>query len=567
VPAETEANRINCLSMHTMMKPKFLIKTFLPVLLCFALVGCVGSFFEMLGFGSAKLELGENVLHMGNGAEPQDLDPHAVTGVTEHRILSSLFEGLVSLDPATLEPRPGAAESWEVSADGLVYTFTIREGAQWSNGDPLTAHDFVYSWRRILTPTLGSEYANMLYAMENAEAYNRGEIEDFSLVGCKALDDRRLRVKLEYPTPYFLSMQVHYTWFPVHQETIEAHGRMDERGTRWTWAENMVSNGPYMLASWRPDRDVTVVRNPRYWDAESVQLDAIRFYPIDNAQTELLLFRVGRLDMTSTIPVEKIDYYQYERPEITRIDPYLGTYYYRLNVTEPPFDDPRVRQAFALSVDREDLVSNVVRGGRKPAHFYTPPDTAGYTSEAEQPFAPEQARRLLAEAGYPNGEGFPRVEILYNTSEDHKKVAEALQDMWREVLNVEVGLLNQEWKVYLNSMNQLDYDMARSGWIGDYVDPINFLECFVTGNGNNRTGFSNEEYDALIALATAEVDPRKRAALFQEAEKILLEQAPVIPIYFYTSTYLMTPALKGREPNLLGYISYKDLYFGPIEER
>ena len=500
------------------------------------------------------------VICVGNGAEPQDIDPHVVTGVPEHRITSTLFEGLVGVNPATLEPVPAVAESWEVSEDGTVYTFHLRDTAKWTNGDPVTAHDFLYAWERILTPALGSQYAYMLYCMRNARAFNEGTITDFTEVGARALDDHTVEVTLEHPTPYFLSMQIHYTWFPVHQATIEKFGGMAERGTRWTREGNFVGNGPFMLDRWQPDEVLVVKKNPTYWDATNVRPDAVHFYPISNLQTEELLFRDGKLHLTESVPINKIDIYAKRNPELLCNDPYLGTYYYRLNVERPPFTDRRVRRAFSMAVDRDDLVRNVVRGGRKPAGCFTPPDTAGYTCEAQVPYDVEEARRLLAEAGYPNGEGLPPIEILYNKSENHKQIAEALQSMWLENLNAQVTLTNQDWKVYLDTLQQRNYQIARAGWIGDFVDPINFLECFTTDNGNNRTGFSSPEYDALIDQAMRTIDPAARNDLFQQAERLLLDESPLIPLYFYTRAYLKTPALRGLEPNPLGYISFKQLH-------
>lgn len=502
----------------------------------------------------------EAVLHVGNGAEPQDLDPHLVQGVPEHRLTSTLFEGLVDLDPETLEPIPAVAESWEISEDRKVYTFRLRVSAKWSNGDPVTAHDFVYAWRRILTPTLASEYAYMLFCIENARGYNEGAITDFGEVGVKALDGRTLEVALECPTPYFLSMQVHYTWYPVHQATIEAFGRIDERHTKWTRPGNLVGNGAFKLGQWEPNRLIRVVKNEHYWDAKTVRLDAMVFHPIDNLLTEERSFRSGELHVTESVPLNKVQVYQRDYPELIQNDPYLGTYFYRLNVTKPPFDDPRVRRAFAMAVDRESIVRDVLRAGQAPAYGFTPPNTAGYTCDSAIPYDVETARRLLAEAGYPNGEGLPPIELLYNTAESHKLVAEAIQNMWRTALNVDVSILNQDWKVYLATMNNLDYQIARSAWVGDFIDPINFLECFTTGNGNNRTGYSNATFDDLIARAACEPDTANRLALFRKAEAILLEDAPLIPIYYYRRVYLKSPSVKGWHSNVLGYISFKRLY-------
>lgn len=376
----------------------------------------------------------------------------------------------------------------------------------------------------------------------------------------RVVDPRTLEVRLAHPTPYFLTMQVHGSWLPVHRGTIEAHGAMDERGTKWTRPENFVGNGAFTLAAWRPNEEIRVAKNPEYWAAADVRLPGVVFHPIRDLLTEERNFRVGELHMTENVPVSKIDVYREKNPELLHIDPYLGVYYYRLNVTRPPLDDIRVRRALAMAVDRETLVERVVKGGREPAFHYVPPDTAGYTSRARVPYDVARARDLLAEAGYPDGEGLPPVQLLYNTSENHKIVAAAIQQMWRDNLNVTVELVNQDWKVYLSSMNNLDYGIARSGWIGDVVDPVNFLECYMSGNGNNRTGYASAEYDALLRAAEREADPARRFELFQQAEERLLRDAPIIPLYFYTRVYLMWPSVRNWRSNVLGYISFKDLY-------
>lgn len=505
----------------------------------------------------------EGVLRVGNGTEPSELDPHVVTGVQEHRVLSALFEGLCDVDPATGEAVPGMAERWEVSGDGLVYTFHLREDARWSDGAPLTAEDFVFSWRRILSPKLGAEYAYMLHCIENAGAYTRGEITDFSEVGVEALDARTLRVRLSHPTPYFLTMQYHMAWWPVQRAAIEAHGAPFERGVPWTRAGNHTGNGAYRLKAWHPNEYILVERNPHYWDAENVRIPAIRFYPIDNQQTEERQFHVGELHITDSVPLDRIPRYQRDAPEKLVNHPYLGVYFYRFNLTRPPLDDVRVRRALQLSIQRAAITNNILRAGEEPAHFYTPPDTAGYTCATRVPEDAAKARELLAAAGYPGGAGMPRIEILYNTLESHKLIAEAIQQMWQEHLGVRVGLFNQDWKTYLSSMNNLDYDIARSAWIGDVVDPVNFLECFLSDGGNNRTGFASEEFDALIHAAYAETDPARRHAHLQAAEKILLDEAVIMPIYFYRWTFLKAPEVKGFVPNTMGYKRWKDLYLEP----
>lgn len=500
------------------------------------------------------------VLHLGNGTEPADLDPHVVTGITEHNIITALLEGLVGKHPAELTPVPGVAESWDISVDGKIYTFHLRENARWSNGDPVTAQDFVYSWRRALTPALGNQYAYMLYPIENAEAYNTGKIDDFSQVGVRAVGERTLQVQLEHSTPYFLGMLDHYSYYPVHRPTIEKFGDFDTRGSQWTRAGNFTGNGPFALKEWEQNRIVIVEKNPRYWDADAVKLNEIHFHPIEQINTEERMFRTGQLHITYTMPGEKIETYREENPEVLKVHPYLGTYYYNINIKRPPLDDVRVRRALAMTIDREAIVRNITKGGQTPAYALTPPDTLGYTARATVPRNIEKARQLLAEAGYPNGEGFPELRLLFNTLETHRQIAVAIQQMWKQALNIDISLYNQDWKVYLDSMRTMNYQIARAAWIGDYVDPHTFLSLFVTGGGNNRTGWSNPEYDDLLQQAEMESDQARRFELFQQAESILVTEMPMIPVYTYSKVYLMSPDVRGWHPNLLDHHPYKYVY-------
>lgn len=503
-----------------------------------------------------------NVLRINIDAEVKDLDPQLVTGVPEHRVLASLFDGLTGVDPKTYEPLPAAAESWTISEDKRVYTFKLRANGQWSNGDPVTAKDFIYSYKRMLSPGLAADYAYLLFCLKNAKEFNAGTITNFDDVGAKALDDHTLELTLENPTPYLLAMQIHQAWFPVHQATIEAHGKMDQRGTPWTRAGNHVSNGPFRLTEWSPNEVIKVVRNEHYWDKDKVRLDGIQFYPIDDLTTEERSFRSGKLQMTGDVPEQKIAEYQKNQPELIHIEPYLGVYFYRINTTRPPFNDKRIRQALSLATDREELTRNVLKAGQKPAASYVPPGIPGYEGTPRLEFNPEKAKALLAEAGFPNGQGMPPVEILFNTSEQHKKIAEVMQQMWGKI-GVKVELLNQDWKVYLDSTNSLDYSLARAAWIGDVVDPVNFLEMWITDGGNNRTGYANPAYDALLQQAYAEPDTAKRFALLKQAEDIVLDDLPIIPVYFYTRKYLQAPEVKGYVPNLLGYHRFQDFYIEP----
>ena len=505
----------------------------------------------------------EGTLHWGNGTEPQSLDPHIATGVPEHHIISSLMEGLVHKDGETLEPRPGVAKSWEISADGRVYTFYLRQDARWSNGDPHNAHDYVWSWWRALQPALGNLYAYMYFPIANAKAYYDGEISDFSQVGVKALDDYVLQVTLTEPIPYFLQLLDHYSTYPVHRATVEKFGKADQRGTRWTFEGNIVGNGAFKLKEWKINRRITVERNPFYWDAANVRLNQVVFYPTENVTTEERMFRAGQLHY-SGIPSDKIQVYSQSDDPSLRIQPYLGVYFYRLNVDKPQLSDKRVRRALGMTINRDQLVSQITKGGQIPAYTITPPGTMGYYPESDLTFDPEAAKKLLAEAGYPNGEGFPTTEILYNTSEGHRKIAVALQQMWKKHLNIDVVLLNQEWKVYLDTVSNHHYEIARAGWIGDYVDPNNFLDMFLCNGGNNRTRWCNPEYDQIILQQVPKAKShQQRLALFQQAENILLEEMPVIPIYIYTSNNLVHPTVKNFGRNILNQANYREMYLEP----
>lgn len=507
------------------------------------------------------------ILLLGNGAEPATLDPHLATGVTENKIISTLIEGLVAYHPSDSNlVEPGMAERWEPNADASVWTFHLRE-ARWSNGDPVRASDFVYAARRILTAELGGQYANMLYILDGAEGYHRqddpeftGErIRDFARVGVSAPDERTVVYRLRGPAPYFANMLTHYSWFPVHPPTIEAHGGLTARQSPWIRPGNFVGNGAFRLEEWSTNKLVRVVRSPTYWDAANVGPREVHFLPIDNQNTEEQMFLNGQLHVTNTLPVDRIAYHRTNNPQVLRLEPYLGTYFYRFNVTRAPLNDVRVRRALTLAVDSEAIVERITQGGQQPAVGFIPDGFLGYEAVESVFFDPDEARRLLAEAGYPNGAGFPRISILYNTQEAHRRIAEAIQQMWKRELNVDIGLLNQEWKVYLDSQRTMDYDISRSGWIGDYMDPITMLKLWVTGDGNNNTGWGNPAYDAALRESAITADPAARFALLRRAEEILLEELPVLPIYWYTRVYLVSPHVVGWNPTLLDNRPYKRL--------
>jgi oligopeptide transport system substrate-binding protein len=525
------------------------------LLLCLLALGC--------GQRERPIDIGvrENILLVGNGAEPATLDPHLAVGVTEHEILRALFEGLVTRDGQDLSIRPGVAAEWTISDDGKVYTFVLDKNARWSNGDPVTAADFLFSYERILNPRLGSSYAKMLHPLAGAAAYNRGESSDFSTVGVRVIDVFTLELNLEEPLPYFLDLLAHGAWYPVHPPSVLAAGNAYDRLSRWTRPGKLVGNGPFVLSQWRLNAMVEVRRNHHYRKNALTHLNAIRFFPIASMDTEERAFRAGFLHLTHTLPPHRIAWYKENRPDAVHFDTYLGTYYYTINVRNPPLDDARVRRALAMSIDREAIVQTILRAGQRPAFHFTPPQTAGYTATYQQKFDPEQARKLLAKAGFVNGEGFPEIEVLFNTSESHREIAVAIQQMWRRELGIQVRLHNEEWKVYLDSRRAGRFEILRAGWIGDYNDPATFLELFTRASGNNPSGWSDDTYEELIAKARSSHDAEERKGFFGQAEALLLHEAPVIPLYFYVRSALIDERLRGRHANVLDYHPWQALYF------
>ncbi len=557
----------------------------IPIILaCFCLCAATGGLTSCDRLESrASRAARDGILIFGNGSEPRSLDPHITTGVPEHHILSSILEGLASEAPVGDAVVPGAASRWESNEALDQWTFHLRPDGKWSNGDPVTAHDFVWAYRRMLTPALGAEYAAMLYLLKGAEPFNKGESTDPETIGAHAIDDLTLRLDLVGPTPYFPNVLSHYAWFPLHPPTILQHGRIDtqdsrgtnspnsgrdhrtpdeialsNRASRWTHPGNFIGNGPFKLKAWRFKHMIEVERNPHYWDAANVKLNGIRFLPIDNIPAEERMFRDGQLHVTQTIPLDKIEYWRDLHPDHYYIHPYLGIYFYRVNVTRPPLTDKRVRHALSLAIDRASITKNILKAGQIPAVNQVPP-VGGYTGPEVLRFDPVEARRLLAEAGFADPSSMPRFDILFNVSEAHKTIAEAIQQMWKSHLGISVGLNSQDWGVYLDAQQRLDFDVSRAGWIADYTDPITFIDMWTTGNGNNMTGWSSSEFDALIAKSRTIRDTRERFAVLREAESLLLDDMPVIPIYVYVRNYLVSPIVTGWDKKLLDHRPWKHI--------
>ncbi len=623
---------------------------------------------------STRLERADMVFV--NGTEVSSLDPASVSGVPEGRVMYALYEGLTVRHPRTLESIPGMAESWHLSDDGRVYTFRIRDDARWSNGDRLTAHDFAWSWQRLLHPETASEYVYQLWYLENARAYSllpvdlpderwwfdatwyvtwRGAddrvrigrhgfadlaadrpaptarfagprfqervpppdaepyLEGWSYettltlaeveaaldghllpeararqelfwprVGARAADDRTFVVTLSSPTPFFLTLTSFYPTMPTHRATWERAREEfpDTWQIEWISPERLVTNGPFRLAERRVNDRIRLEKNPEYWDFDNVALRTIDVLAVEHYGTMLNLYLTGEVDwiercapnlIPRMLPREDFD------PQS-----YLGSYFYRVNVERPPLDDVRVRRALALAIDRKAIVEKITKKGEKPLYALCPDGLPGYPrptmahapladdlSNYAQAFAAdcEEARRLLAEAGFgPGRRDFPTIEIHYNTAEVHRDLAEVVADTWKRELDVDAKLLNQEWKVYLDTQNTQGYDVSRSAWIGDYPDPNTFVDMWVTGGENNRTGWGDPEYDALVAAAALETDPARRLQLLADAEAILLDQLPILPIYSYVSQNVVNPRLGGFFENVMDDHLPKFWYWRSDEE-
>lgn len=474
--------------------------------------------------------MGDAEFIIGNGAEPQSLDPAKIQGVPEHRINMALFEGLVTYDPKTANAVPGVAKSWDISEDGMTYTFHLRD-AVWSDGTPITAKSFVDSWLRTLAPETGSPYVFMInMVVKGAEDFNTGKT-DASAVAIKAIDDKTFEVQLTGPAPYAIDMFTHYAFNPMPMHTIEKFG------ADWIKPANFVGNGPFVLKEWVPQERITVVPSETYWNKENVHLSQITFLPIEESNTAFEKYKAGEIDWDTGIPVPRIDEVKV-MPDYQSA-PLLSTYYYIFNVKNGPLQDVRVRKALTMALDRQELVDKVTKAGQVATCSMVPP-MEGYIPGQGAGYDPEQARKLLAEAGYPDGAGFPSLTVIYNTLEGHKLIAEYVQESWKRNLGVDIKIQNYEWKTYIDKRNQHDFDITRAGWNGDYQDPNTFLELFLTGGSNNNGQYSNPQYDELMRKAATMKGGAERFKVLHDAESILLEQdQALLPMYSYVSQQLI----------------------------
>ncbi len=500
----------------------------------------------------ATVDDGETVLRRGNGAEPESLDPHKARSVQAADVLRDIGEGLVGYS-ASGELIAAAAERWQVSEDGRQYDFWLRPEARWSNGETVTAEHFVYSFRRLVNPETAAFYAQSLGEVESAIDIISGNQAPGGL-GVEALDEFRLRIKLKNATPYFLGLLTHWSTFPVHPASIAEHGDAFAR------AGNLLSNGAYKLDAWELGSVIHLSRNENYWNNAGTAIDKVRHYVTPEPQVELNRYRAGELDMTVTVPPEAFAAIKDERPDELRVAPYLGVYYYGLNLTREPFkDNAKLREALSMAIDREILTEKITKRGEAPAYSWVPPGVDNYQA-IRAPYADmndderySTARRLYKESGYDKNNPL-EVEIRYNTSETHQRIALAVQSMWREVLGFEATLINEEWQVLLSNMRAREVTQVfRSAWNGDYNDAHTFLQVMLGGNTANMTGYASEKYDSLMQRAAEQTDLGRRQLYLEEAERVLLADHPVIPLYFYVSKHLVSPRVGGWGDNVLDY--------------
>ena len=527
----------------------------------------------------AKAKEIPQVITFNLGSEPKTIDPALSQASDSADVIGNAFEGLMRLD-AKDKPIPGMADTYKMSTDGLTYTFHIRKGAQWSDGKPVVAGDFEYAWKRALKPATASEYAYQLFYLKNGQGYNESGLASDKKtagvkaatadeVGVKAKDDSTLVVTLENPTAYFLSLMAFETYMPVRKDVADTN-------TAWTTKPaTYITNGAFKMKEWVPKDVLTFVKNDKYWDAKNVKLDTLNYKMLEDQTAALSAFRAGQINMLYQPPQSEIP--ALVKDGSCKITPNYATYYYVANLTPEAvkinptaakaIQNPKVRKALSLAINRKDIVDNVSKGGQTPATSFVPkgslePNGKDFASKEYYPAVGDvaKAKALLAEAGYPGGKGFPKMTFLYNTGAGHQNIAAAVQDMWKKNLGVDIELKNQEWKVFLQTRNDKQYILARDGWNADYTDPMTFLDLFTTSSGNNDAGYSSPAYDAKILASKKELDPAKRMTILHEAEDIIMNDDVIIPIYGYTNTIVTKPSVMGVRTTALGKHWFQGAY-------
>jgi oligopeptide transport system substrate-binding protein len=520
------------------MKKAFASIFALLLLVSAVLTGCGSK--GTSGDGAAKNIKQEITLNAMS--EPPSLDPALASDTTSGWIIDHLFEGLYTKNQKG-EPVLGAASDVKVSEDGKTYTFTIRDDAKWSDGDPVTAQDFEYAWKRVLDPKTGSPFAFYMYYIKGAEEYNKGK-GSADQVGIKALDDKTLQVELKAPLSYFDKLLTMWTFYPVKKSLVESNPKWAAE------AKGYVSNGAYQLAEWKHNSEVVIEKNQHYWNKDTINMEKVTWKMVNDATTYYQMYKTGELDLIATLPTDAVA--QEKNNKEYKVVPYFGTYMFMFNVAKEPFNNVKIRRAFAMAIDRKAIVENITKSGEKPAYAFVPygadtPD--GDFREVGGAYFEEnvkEAKKLLQEGMKEEGwSTLPEVTLIYNTAENHKKIAEAVQEMLKRNLGVKIKLANQEWKTYLETTKQSNFQMARMGWIGIFVDPTVILDYYLGDSPNNRTNWVNKQFDDLMAKAKVEQDDKKRYELLHEAEKVLMTDMPFIPVYFYSQNYLTSPKFKG----------------------
>ncbi len=525
--------------------------------LAWALSGLCGLY--ALGAGCRRPDAAappEQSLRISQRNEPATLDPQRATLPDEFFIIRALSEGLLVPAPDGGEPRPAVASGWDVSADGRTYVFTLRPDAQWSNGDPVVAADFVFSIHRVLSPALGAPKAALFFPLRNAEAFYAGREKDFSAVGAQALGDHLLELTLEEPNADFPALVASGPWIPVHPATTRKYGHVDHRGNDWTRPGRFIGNGPFTLAAWRPNQEIVVVRNPAYRDAARIKLRGIRFLAFDNGDSEERAFRAGQLDVTLAVPFSKLATYRAAQPPVLRTTPLYETRYLALNTRRIPLNNESVRRALGLALNRTALVEKVLQGGQQAAFTFIPPGLGGYQPQWHVEEDAAEARRLLREAGYPDGRGFPPLEL---TTWVNTPVLEAIQQMWRQELGIEVAIVQREARTHLAALFAGDYDLALVTAIPDFNGASDLFTALKSGSPGNYAHWSSVEFDQLVTGAGRAGSAALRNTAYQRAEKLLLTELPLIPLYFNTQNFLVQPRVRHWQTDRLWTRFYSDL--------
>ncbi|CUN43114.1 extracellular solute-binding protein [Clostridium disporicum] len=531
-------------------------------------IGCSGNEKSKTDGNTITNEVKQEIVY-NLGSDPQTIDPLLNTAIDGSNVIVNAFECLMVLNENN-EAVPGAAESYEVSDDGLVYTFKLRKDGKWSDGEPVTANDFYYAWMRGLNKETAAEYCYQFFYIKNGEKYYNGEATADE-VGLKVLDDYTLEITLEAPTAYYPQLLAHQTYSPVREDIVTANPD--------TWAtspDTYIGNGPFKLVRWDMKDQLVFEKNDNYWDADNVKLEKITYKLVTDETTAYSELKAGNFDVVNSVPTNEIE--PGKNDGLVKIFPKLGTYFFAINVgkqdsmsenVKNALSNKLVRQALALAIDRQEIIDNVGKADQVAAYSFVPlgiTTSDGNEFSSKEYYDPsdmdgniEKAKELLKEAGYENGEGLPTIELMYNTEGAHKDVCQIVQENLAKI-GVNVELTNQEWAVFLSTRQNGEYQIARHGWIGDYSDPMTFLDMWVTGGGNNDCGFSNSEYDSLIAEAKVETDTKKREELLRQAEDILMDEMPVIPVYFYTTVMAWNDDVEGVLVTALGKVYFKNAY-------